>query len=90
MFNGYDGRYLKFEKNGILQGVSLVNFDHTWTNEHRAYLRHISATTRENFNIILFLTIDYIWHKMLADLVRIDLYHVKEEEKKDPEGEDDV
>ena len=44
----------------------------------------------ENFNPILFLTIDYIWHKMLADHVRVDLYHVKEEDKKDGEDEEDV
>lgn len=88
MYDGYDGRYLKFEKNGEIEGVSLINIDHTWSNEHRAYIRHISSKDREGFTPILFLTVDYIWHKMLADTIRVDLYHVKEEKKKNDDGSD--
>jgi len=62
MVEGYDGRYLKFEKNGELAGVSLINIDHAWSNDLRAYIRHISVKERENFNDVLFKTIDYVWH----------------------------
>jgi len=78
MQEGYDGRYLKFEKNGKIVGVALLNIDHTWSNDNRAYIRHISVKEREDFNPVLFLTIDYVWNKMLADNLRVDLYHVKE------------
>ena len=82
MSEGYDGRYLKFEKNGQLEGMSLINVDHAWSNELRAYIRHISVKNREDFTPVLFLTVDYIWQKMLADTIRVDLYHVKEEKQK--------
>lgn len=54
MEEGYEGQYLKFESSfGDVEGVALVNMDHTCQTEFRAYIRHITVKTRTNFADVL-------------------------------------
>ena len=85
MEEGYDANYLKFESSiGEVEGIALINMDHTCQSEFRAYIRHITVKKRSNFNDVLAQTVEFVWKKMLADTIRIDLYHYKEEN--DPTG----
>jgi len=54
MQEGYEAHYLKFENPfGQVEGVALINMDHTCQQEFRAYIRHISVKNRANFTEVL-------------------------------------
>ena len=43
MSNGYEAHYLKLCKNGKDVGLVFMNMDHSYLNDFRAYIRHISV-----------------------------------------------
>ena len=54
MQEGYDGHYLKFSNSfGQVEGIALINMDHTCQQEFRAYIRHISVKNRTNLIEVL-------------------------------------
>ena len=54
MQEGYEAHYLKFENSsGQVEGIALVNIDHTYLQEFRVYIRHISVKNRANFTEML-------------------------------------
>lgn len=79
MQNGYEAHYLKFEKAGSTAGLLLVNMDHSCQTEFRAYIRHISVMDATDFDDALKMAVNFIWHEMYAETIRIDLYHFKDE-----------
>lgn len=50
MQNGYEGHYLKFERNGEIKGLLLINMDHNCQTEFRAYIRHLTVIDKNDFN----------------------------------------
>lgn len=80
MQNGYEAHYLALKKGRELLGLVLINMDHTYQNDFRAYMRHISVKESDNFSLLLKLAVQFIWDNLHADTVRIDLYHYTEEE----------
>ena len=80
MQEGYEPHYLKFETAlGQTAGIALINMDRAVDKDFRAYIRHISVKNRANFAEVLQKTIDFAWTKMLADHIRVDLFHMKDE-----------
>ena len=57
----------------------MINVDHTFQDATRAYIRHISVKNRANFAEVLQQAVEFGWTKMLADHIRVDLLHVKDE-----------
>ena len=49
MKNGYDQHYLKFTRGKEIEGFVCFNLDHTWQNDFRAYIRHISVVDKTKF-----------------------------------------
>lgn len=80
MQNGYEAHYLALKKGRDLLGLVLINMDHTYQNDFRAYLRHISVKNLDNFGLLLKLAVQFIWDNLHADTIRVDLYHYSEEE----------
>jgi hypothetical protein len=67
---------LKFSKSpGSIDGMLLVNIDHTREREFGAYIRHFSVVKRSQLSVALNLALDYIWKNLYASTARIDLYH---------------
>ena len=90
MLNGYEGHYLKFQKKGETAGILLVNMDHSCQTEFRAYIRHISVVDKNDFDEALKAAVEFIWHQMYAETIRIDLYHFKDEESGKLQANQDI
>jgi hypothetical protein len=81
MQEGYEGHYIKFVKENdpnSMEGLALINVDHTCVADLRAYIRHISSVDPANFKDILMETIDFIWEKLNPDTIRLDIYHFRD------------
>lgn len=57
----------------------MINVDHTFQDANRAYIRHISMKNRANFVEVLQQAGEFVLTKMLADHIRVDLLHIKDE-----------
>ena len=79
MEEGYENHYLKFvNSSDSIEGLVLINVDHTFQDATRVYIRHISVKNRANFGEVLQQACEFGWTKMLADHIRVDLLHVKD------------
>lgn len=76
MSNGYEQHYLAFKRGeNQMLGLVLINMDHTYQTDFRAYIRHISTKVKDQFPLLLQLTVDFIWENLHSDTIRIDLHH---------------
>ncbi len=53
--------------------------DHTASNEFRVYVRHLSATSMENYADVIQLCLTYIWENIYCQNIRIELLHLLQE-----------
>jgi hypothetical protein len=78
--NGYERHYLKLTQGGKFAGLALTNIDHSAANEFRGYIRHISVV---NFSLLqnsLEAVIDFLWRRVYCQNIRVEIYHIKDEE----------
>jgi hypothetical protein len=64
--------------------------DHSCQTEFRAYIRHISVVDKNDFDEALKAAVEFIWHQMYAETIRIDLYHFKDEESGKLQANQDI
>jgi hypothetical protein len=75
MNSGYHPQSLSIRLNGTQIGLALFNMDLTCQSQFRYYLRHISITKPAKLEEAVVKVSNYIFEKMGADAIRIDLYH---------------
>ena len=83
MKNGYDQHYLKFTRGKEIEGFVCFNLDHTWQNDFRAYIRHISVVDKTKFEEALKIAVQFIWENLYSDTIRVDVFHFR------PEGDNE-
>ena len=84
MESGYERHYLKIVAfhNGkkMAHGLACVNVDQSISNGHRVIIRHVSVIRNELFPQALKLVVDFVWKRIHCDHIRVELFHLKNEE----------
>jgi hypothetical protein len=69
---------MKLSQDGKDLGVLCFNMDHHCQTDFRAYIKHISVKDMQIFPQALDVCLGYIWDKLQANSIRIDLYHYQQ------------
>ena len=64
----------------MAHGLACINVDQTISNSHRAFIRHVSVIRNELFPQALKLITDFIWRRIHCDHIRVELFHLKDQE----------
>lgn len=58
-----------------------MNIDHTCVQDHRVYIRHLSAKNIDILQDLVSKVLDHCWNKLGVDTVRVDLKHFEDPNK---------